>query len=256
MRIPGGAPFRFVALILHALLGVAVTLVAPANTLSDSSAGRRIVRLWHRALLAILGVRLQGFGKAAPAPALVVANHISWLDIAALGALCPGHFVAKSEIADWPLIGWLAAQAGAFYIKRGDRQASAEVALRMADAFLQDQSVLLFPEGTSSDGTDVLPFHPRLFAAAIEHDTPVQPVVLHYPDAQGAIHPAAPFIGDETLLHNVWGLLRARGDISVEVRFLAPELPSGLSPRALATRARDVIVAHRSALRPRRQPED
>lgn len=254
--MPGGAPLRFLALILHALLGVVITMLAPTNTLSDSATGRRIVQFWHRGLLTILGVRLQGFGKATQAPALLVSNHISWLDIAALGALCPGHFIAKSEIADWPVIGWLAAQAGVFYIKRGDRQASAEVAVRMTGAFLQDQSVLLFPEGTSSDGTDVLPFHARLFAAALENNTPVQPVVLNYPDAQGHIHPAAPFIGDETLLHNLWGLLRVRGDIVAEVRFLAPELPSGFSARTLATRARDVIVAHRGALKGYAKPEN
>ncbi|MHB1513358.1 MULTISPECIES: lysophospholipid acyltransferase family protein [Acidiferrobacter] len=97
--------------------------------------------------------------------------------------------MAKSEIEGWPVLGWLARQAGTFYIKRGDRKASAAVATRMTEAFVRDQSVLLFPEGTSTDGRQVRPFHARLFAAAIEAGCPVQPVVLRYIVAHhGSVH--------------------------------------------------------------------
>ncbi|MHB1513361.1 MULTISPECIES: lysophospholipid acyltransferase family protein [Acidiferrobacter] len=239
---------RLLGLIAHALWGTVVAIIAPADALIETDAGRRIVRFWHRGVLSLLGIRLEALGRPVDAPTLIVANHISWVDIAALGALCPGHFVAKSEIEGWPVLGWLARQAGTFYIKRGDRKASAAVATRMTEAFVRDQSVLLFPEGTSTDGRQVRPFHARLFAAAIEAGCPVQPVVLRYPDRSGAIHAAAPFIGDDTLLHHLWGLLRARGEFTVELRFLAPELPTGLTARALATRAREVIVAHHGSV--------
>ncbi|MHB1608893.1 MAG: lysophospholipid acyltransferase family protein [Acidiferrobacter sp.] len=248
MKLPGGALVRLLALIGHALWGVAVTALAPSGALSNSAGGRRIVRFWHRGVLAILGIRLKAMGKPLEAPVLIVANHISWVDIAALGALCPGHFVAKLEIEAWPVIGWLARQAGTYFIQRGDRTASAGVAQRMTEAFLHHQSVLLFPEGTSTDGREVRPFHARLFAAAIEANCPVQPVVLGYPDTRGSIHPAAPFIGEDTLVNHLWRLLRARGEFTVEVRFLAPELPTGLSARTLANRAHDVIAAHHGGM--------
>ncbi|WP_298139056.1 1-acyl-sn-glycerol-3-phosphate acyltransferase [Acidiferrobacter sp.] len=246
MKLPGGAFVRLLALIGHALWGVVVTAITPSGALSNSRAGRRVVRFWHQGVLAILGIRLKPLGAPLGAPVLIVANHISWIDIAALGALCPGHFVAKSEIEAWPVIGWLARLAGTYYIQRGDRSASAGVAQRMAEAFAHGQSVLLFPEGTSTDGRDVRPFHARLFTPAIEADCPIQPVLLRYPDATGATHPAAPFIGDDTLVHHLWGLLRARGEVTAEVRFFAPELPAGQSARALANRAHDIIATHNS----------
>ncbi len=249
MKLPGGALVRLLGLIAHALWGTLVAAVVPSDALSDTAAGQRVVRFWHWGVLSLLGIRLEALGRPVEGPTLIVANHISWVDIAALGTLCPGHFVAKSEVETWPLLGWLARRAGTFYIRRGDRKASAAVAARMTEAFIRDQSVLLFPEGTSTDGRQVRPFHARLFAAAIEAGCPVQPVAVRYPDRSGATHPAAPFIGDDTLLHHLWGLLRARGEFTVELRFLAPELSTGLTARALATRARDVIVAHNGTTR-------
>jgi len=125
VRVPGGSVLRLFALIAHALLGALIAVLSPGHTLTDTKTGQRIIRLWHRVLLAILGLRLRIQGTPADPPALIVANHISWVDIPALGAVCFGHFVAKSEISAWPIIGWLARQAGTFYIIRGDRKASA-----------------------------------------------------------------------------------------------------------------------------------
>lgn len=248
MRVPGGSVLRLFALIAHALLGALIAALSPGHTLTDTKTGQRIIRLWHRVLLAILGLRLRIQGTPADPPALIVANHISWVDIPALGAVCFGHFVAKSEISAWPIIGWLARQAGTFYIIRGDRKASAGVAERMSAAFGGRQSVILFPEGTSTDGQGVRAFHARLFAAAIETGCLVQPVSVNYPDHKGSIHGAAPFIGEDTLLQHIWRLLRARGEFIVDVQFLPPEPPVGLTARALAERSRAAIVAHRKRL--------
>lgn len=245
MKVPGGSFLRLFALIAHALLGALIAALSPGHTLTETKTGHSIVRLWHRVLLAILGLRLRVRGTPAKCPALIVSNHISWVDIPAIGAVCFGHFVAKSEIATWPIIGWLARQAGTFYIKRGDRKASAGVAERMSAAFRARQCVILFPEGTSTDGQGVRTFHARLFAAAIETGCPVQPVSVNYPDHKGSIHRAAPFIGEDTLLQHIWRLLRARGELIVDVQFLPPEPSLGMTARALAERSRDVILAHR-----------
>ncbi len=248
MKVPGGSVLRLFALTVHALLGALIAALSPGHTLTDTKTGQRIIRLWHRMLLAILGLQFRVRGTPVGPPALIVANHISWVDIPALGAVSFGHFVAKSEISAWPIIGWLARQAGTFYIKRGDRKASAGVAERMSAAFRSHQSVILFPEGTSTDGQGVRAFHARLFAAAIEAGCPVQPVSLNYPDYKGSIHQAAPFIGEDTLLQHMWRLLQARGEFVVDVQFLPPQPSSGLTARTLAEHSRMAIVAHRNTL--------
>lgn len=242
MKIPGGAILRVCAVIAHALLGVGIALASPPNGLTQTVRGRRIVTWWHARLLTILGLRINVFGTPAPAPVLVVANHISWVDIAAIGASVPAHFVAKSEIRSWPVIGWLAAQAGTIYIKRGDRSASAAVETGMVTVLKQNESIVLFPEGTSTNGLTVQSFHARLFASAIKAGVLVQPVALRYPDVHNHIHPAAPFIGQDTLVHHLWRLVRARGDMRVEVHFLPVESSQNVSARTLATQARLAIL--------------
>ncbi|MHB1567064.1 MAG: lysophospholipid acyltransferase family protein [Acidiferrobacter sp.] len=243
MKVPGGAIARLLLLILHTLMGALIAAFAPKDSLTTRALGRRIVCWWHRTLLVILGVRLRVIGHAPTAPVLIVANHISWLDIAALGSIVSGHFVAKAEIRSWPLIGWLAARAGTLYIRRGDRRASVAVAEGMTAALRAQQSVLLFPEGTSTDGHTVHAFHPRLFVTAIQAQRPVLPVALRYPVSGGAVHPAAPFIGDDTLVAHLWRLLRARGTVAVETIFLAAVDTAARSPHDLAAETQAAIAA-------------
>ncbi|MHB8254947.1 MAG: lysophospholipid acyltransferase family protein [Acidiferrobacter sp.] len=243
VKIPGGAITRLLGIIGHACLGCGIALVFPKGTLTRTPRGQQIVRWWHHRLLRILSLDLQIYGTPSAAPTLIVANHMSWVDFAAIGAVIPGHFVAKSEIRSWPLIGWFAGQGGTIYINRGDRSASPIVDAQMVAALRQQESIILFPEGTTSDGQTVQMFHPRLFAVAIEADVTVQPVALRYSDDYtNHPHPAASFIGEEILIHHLWRLLRARGDLRVEVHFLAPEPSLEASALTLATNARNTIL--------------
>ena len=242
MKIPGGAVTRLLGIIGHIFLGCGITLVFPSGALMRTPRGQQIVRWWHYRLLRILGLELKVYGVPAAAPTLIVANHMSWVDFAAIGAVIPGHFVAKSEIRSWLLIGWLAKQGGTIYIKRGDRGASSTVDAQMVAALRQKESIILFPEGTTSDGQTVQMFHPRLFAVATEADVAVQPVALRYCDLANRPRPSASFIGDEVLAHHLWRLLRARGDLRVEVHFLAPEQSLGATALTLATNARSAIL--------------
>ncbi|MHB1723636.1 MAG: lysophospholipid acyltransferase family protein [Acidiferrobacter sp.] len=242
MKIPGGAVTRLVGVIGHIFLGCGIAVVFPAGALMHTPRGQQIVRWWHHRLLRILGLKLQIYGTPAIAPTLIVANHMSWVDFAAVGAVIPGHFVAKSEIRSWPLIGWFAGQGGTIYIRRGDRSSSPIVDAQMVAALRQHESIILFPEGTTSDGQTVQMFHPRLFAVAIEAGVTVQPVALRYSDGANHPRPAASFIGQEILIHHLWRLLRARGDLKVEVHFLAPERSLGASALTLATNARNAIL--------------
>ena len=117
-----------------------------------------------------------GAWRPAPQAAYLVSNHISWLDVLVIGSIRPVCFLAKSEISQWPLIGYLARRAGTLFIKRGQGVQSATRAV--TDCLRHGHSVVVFPEGTTSDGSQVKPFYPRLFSVVENHETMVQPLAL------------------------------------------------------------------------------
>lgn len=165
---------------------------------------------WARRALAILGIHLETHGQGVSGRCMVVSNHVSWLDILILSAAEEPHFVAKSDIADWPVIGWIATTVETFYIRRG--RGGSRPLLDKLIPWLKtgNESFVVFPEGTTTDGQDVLPMHARLFSAAVEAGVPVQPVALRYSlDARGV--DIAPFIGDDTLLAHIFRVLVSPG---------------------------------------------
>ena len=206
----------------------------------------RLASHWSRLLLRLLGLRVRLHGSAAPAAAgLIVANHVSWLDVPLLCAHLPARFVSKSEVQHWPVAGWLADAAGTFYLRRG-RGGMRPLLDRLALFLRGGGSVVIFPEGTTSVGADLLPFHPRLFGAAIGSGTPVQPVTLRYSaDARG--RPLAPFIGDDDLVSHLLRLLRSPG-LAADLHLVEPIDPAGRSREQLAEAAHTAI---RTALAPR-----
>jgi 1-acyl-sn-glycerol-3-phosphate acyltransferase len=176
-------------------------------------------RYWSCVLLWLCGVDVQIHGKPRMgAPVLWVANHVSWVDIFVLNIVRPTAFVAKSEIRNWPVIGWLVAGAGTVFIERGNRQAIRAVGEQMKQRFDQGQVVGLFPEGTTSSGFDVAPFHSSLFDAAIRAQIDIQPVALRF-FHQGRRSAYNAFVGEQTLVGNLWCLLGASG-VRVQVEFL------------------------------------
>ena len=193
---------------------------------------------WHRRLLALLGLRVRVSGTPVVGAHLSVANHVSWLDIPLMGAVEPLRFVAKSEIRQWPLAGWLATAAGSFYIRRG-KGGSRPVLDRLSVYLRNGGAVVLFPEGTTTDGHQVLPFHARLFAAAIEARCPVQPVALRY-HANGDGRDIAPFIGDDDLFRHVLRILR-EPRLDIDVHYCTPIDAAGYDRNALAADARAAI---------------
>jgi 1-acyl-sn-glycerol-3-phosphate acyltransferase len=167
------------------LFGVAMVLLAGFMAAAFFPFLPRAMRdsitcLWAKALLAVLGVELRIEGELRDGPALVVANHLSWLDILAITALRPSVFVCKSEIAAWPGFGWLLARAGTIFMRRGSAVAASEAAHEAARRLREGITVAVFPEGTSTDGRALLPFHPALFQAAVDAGCPVQPLALQY----------------------------------------------------------------------------
>lgn len=208
---------------------------------------QRVIQVWSRALLALCGVRMRCQGRPVlDGPVLWVSNHVSWLDIFVINAVRCTSFIAKSDIRRWPVIGVLVAWAGTLFIDRRQRHAVREAGRQIRRCFERGDAVGLFPEGTTTDGMDVRPFHAGLFEAALQAGVRVQPVALrflHHGQRTGRFA----FVGEQTLVGNLWVLLGARG-VVIEAEFLAPIIPDPAAGRAeLARRAHQAIAG---AVRP------
>jgi 1-acyl-sn-glycerol-3-phosphate acyltransferase len=204
------------------------------------------VKAWARKLLDRLGVELAIVGTPAlGGPMLLVSNHISWLDIVALHAACHCRFVAKADVKRWPLIGTLASGGDTLYVERRSRRDAMRVVHQMVQALKGGDVLAVFPEGTTGDGSAVLPFHANLIQAAISAGAPVQPVALQYLDGRSASARAAvSYLGDESLLGSIWRTIRAR-HLRTVVKFGAPQRADGRDRRAWAQDLHAEIVAMR-----------
>jgi len=209
-------PFRLVALILWVIIGLAtVMMVFPMLT---ARWRQWAIKHWSRGLLACCGVKVRRQGEPKLTGAVLwVANHVSWVDIFVLDSVRAAAFIAKSDIRQWPLLGWLVAGAGTLFIERGRRHAVRVVGHQMKHRFDAGEAVGLFPESTTSDGFDVMPFHTSLFEPALRAGVDVQPIALLYKH-QGRRTSRYAFVGDQNLLHNVWNLLTSTGTV-VEMVF-------------------------------------
>lgn len=218
---------------VHVLRGL-MQIVLLFPRLSRQDCDRR-VQIWARGMLKRLGIELKLVGTPARSgPMLVVSNHISWVDILALHAVCHCRFVSKADVARWPLLGTMASGAGTLYVKRDSRRDAMHVLHRMAQALRDGDILAVFPEGTTGDGSAVLPFHSSLIQAAITADAPVQPVALNIIDGRsGRPSRAVSYMGDDSLLGSLWRTLRAR-QLCVVVTFGTPQLNGGRDRRAWA----------------------
>lgn len=201
------------------------------------------VQAWSLQLLALWGIHLKIVGQpVAGGPALMVSNHISWLDILVIHAARHCRFVSKSDIRDWPLIGPLATGAGTLYIERASRKDALRMVRDMAEAMRDGDVVAVFPEGTTSDGRQLLPFHANLIQSAIAAQAPVQPMSLKFTDARsGALTLAPCYIGDDTLIGSIWRTLTAP-PITAVVHFGALETAQGRDRRAWAQDLRETVA--------------
>lgn len=191
------------------------------------------VQVWALALLGHLGIALEIRGRPPVlGPVLLVANHISWLDIPVMHAARHCRFVSKSDIKDWPLVGTLATAAGTLYIERSSRRDALRVVHLMRDALLAGEVLAVFPEGTTGDGLGLLPFHANLLQAALSAGAPAQPVGLRFIDkASGQASQAPCYVGDDTLLGSIWRTLCAPPLVAV-VHYGAPEAAGERDRRA------------------------
>ncbi len=238
MRRLRGA-WRLLRAVLHGLHGIAIVLLRFPRL--DAAARHARIAWWSAKMLRMLGLELRVGGSFRPGAKLVVANHVSWLDIMAIHAVCPeARFVSKAEVRHWPLVNRLVDSAGTLYIEREKRRDALRVVHQMAEALQAGQTVAVFPEGTTGPGPGLLPFHANLLQAAIATATPVQPVALRYADAHGPFSASAQFLGETTLAQSLWML--ARGEqMVVHVDVLVAEGTAHADRRLLAERLRDEI---------------
>lgn len=216
------AGWRMLRILAHILAGLWIAAVRlPRLPTAHQNAQ---VQAWALAFLRHAGITLAVHGQPpVTGPVLLVANHLSWLDIPVLHAARHCRFVSKSDIKDWPLIGGLATAAGTLYIERSSRRDALRVVHLMRDALQAGEVLAVFPEGTTGDGRILLPFHANLLQAAISADAPVQPVGLHFVDrASGQTSHAPSYIGEETLIGSIWRTLSAPPLLAV-VHYGAPE---------------------------------
>lgn len=231
---------RSVMAILWIVAGLSVELlIFPVLSLRSR---QRVIQMWSRALLWVCGVRVQCHGCPIRQGAVMwVVNHVSWVDIFVLNQVRPTSFIAKSDVRRWPVIGLLVAWAGTLFIDRRQRQAVREAGRQITACFERGDVVGVFPEGTTTEGWSVLPFYTGLFEPAVHADVRVQPVALRYVQ-HGHRTARFAFVGEQTLVQNLWLLLSA-GGVVVECDFLAPIEPGhDLDRSALAQRTHDAIT--------------
>jgi 1-acyl-sn-glycerol-3-phosphate acyltransferase len=237
---------RLALLLVLAVSGIVTELLV--FPLISPDRRRAIIRHWSRDLMSACGLQVRvrndpgvpgALDDIAPG-SMLVANHVSWLDIFAINSLATSAFVAKAELRRWPVAGWLAALAGTVFIERARRHAVHQVIEQLRDRIRKRFPVAVFPEATTSDGSTLLPFYGNLFEAAIAEGAPIIPIALRYLDAAGAPAAEAAYVGDTTFVESLWAVLGAR-ELVVDVRVLPPVPTAGRNRHELARELRGLI---------------
>ncbi|MBW8822826.1 MAG: 1-acyl-sn-glycerol-3-phosphate acyltransferase [Xanthomonadales bacterium] len=239
--------WRIPLLVWHVLVDLPVTILLMAEpwggkTVGGIRLGHRAVRWWSRTLMRIYGLDVRASGTQLPDPVLFVANHVGWTDIVVLHSTRMMGFVAKREIAGWPVVGWMAKKGQTIFHQRGSQESLGDVLQQMVERLREGHSVGAFPEGGTRDGRELGPFHARLFYASVEADVAVQPVALCY-GTRGDAQTVIAFRKRESFARNFWRLLGEPAR-TVDVVYLAPILPGEVEGRSrIADLARERIGA-------------
>lgn len=240
---------RLFAVVIVGIAVITADEVIRLLRLPPSSKVPDVVRWWHRAVCRALDLRVEIEGELAP-KVMVVANHVSWLDIPVLGSLGRVVFLSKAEIRAWPVLGWLAAGGGTLFIRRGANQVG-EIAVEIERRLRSGRSVAVFPEGTTSNGTYVRRFFPRLFAIAQHPGIVVQPVALRYGNNDRP-DPIAPWFDGASFTPHALKVLAHPG-LVVRVHIFPSLDSTGMDRRHLADRCR-ILIANSLEVDPNTAP--
>ena len=228
---------------IHTIIGLIVaSVVLPLVNIARK---RRIIKWWCVGLLRAFHIQVNTFGSLPPADTqgvMFVANHISWADIHALNSLIPLRFVAKSDIKHWPVFGYLVTKANTLFIDRSKRQAAGRIVETVSNSLIAGDNLCYFPEGTTTDGTHMLPFKSSVLQAAINAKTHIWPVAIRYINADGSINSEMAYAGETTMIESMKLIVMQKNAI-VELHFLAPIQAFGGDRRALTDAAFAAINA-------------
>jgi 1-acyl-sn-glycerol-3-phosphate acyltransferase len=241
--------FRLIRATGH--IGNAMVRVAVLFPWISTSARRRQTANWSRKSLRIFGISITKRGSLPEGDVarLLVANHVSWLDVFAIWSQSDTVFVAKGEVAHWPLIGPLARRLGVVFIDRSSRRAAQTVTHVISNLLAEGQSVCIFPEGTSTDGRAIQAFHPALFQSAVDAGVAIQPISIQYIRSDGSVATEAAFTGNMSLAQSMWRLASA-DEITVQIACLSPVNPGGLDRRVLSDQTHALINRHQQQATP------
>lgn len=230
---------RLIGLLLNAVFKTLLYKNQVVDGIPAEAYFLRAQKLMHR-MCRLLGLELVVEGDTPAERGLLVSNHISWLDIPVVGAVLPSLFLSKIEVKKWPLVGWIASNNGTLFIARGQQGAASKAMTDLSSALQQRVNVLLFPEGTTTDGTYLRNFHPRLYAAAIDSQRPIQPITIRYEDQDGSLNAAIPFVDGQSFVSNLWQVLGVK-KIIVKVTILEPIAPGTKPRKELALQSREAV---------------
>ncbi len=237
------AAWRLWRVVIHLGRGLwIIHRVFPRLTMLEQEAR---VQAWAITMLDRLALQLVMRGTPSNGPVLLASNHISWADIVVMHAARHCRFISKDDVKHWPIVGTLATAAGTLYISRASPRDAMRVVHHMVECLKAGDVLAVFPEGTTGDGSTLLPFHGNLLQAAISAHAPVQPVALSFTDAATGQHSFAPcYIGDDTLVQSLWRTLYA-DRLQVVVAFGEPQMAAGRDRRQWALDLRETIAALR-----------
>ena len=233
--------YRTARIFLHTIIGLIVaSAVLP---LVNITRRRSIIKWWCGNLLRAFHIRVRTFGSLPPANTqgvMFVANHVSWADIHALNSLIPLRFVAKSDIQHWPIFGYLVTKANTLFIDRSKRQQAGRIVETVSDSLKAGDNLCYFPEGTTSEGTQIFPFKSSVLQAAINANTQIWPVAIKYVNTDGSINTEMAYAGETSMIDSMKMVIAQKNAI-VELYFLPPIQAAGNDRRTLTDAAFQVI---------------
>ena len=247
--------FRALRVALHLVWGLVIASVL--FFITPATWHKRMAQRWSQKMLTIFNVETQFHGtmpNLETQGTVIISNHISWLDIWLIYAIRPVRFISKADVRDWPVIGWLALRSGTLFIRRDQRRHTATINRQAAELLTQGDCIGLFPEGTTTDGLRLLPFHSSLFQAAVIHQAPVIMLGIRYFLPDGSIDTAPAYHGGLTLLDSFRAVL-ARRRIHVEVTCLGTLDTHGKTRREISLAAETAIAKHLNLPVPHTTPE-
>lgn len=228
-------------MVLHTLYGVFIAgLVLPR--LSSHHRDWMISR-WSKALLDLLNIQVIVRGDVPPRglkSTMFVANHISWVDIHALNSVHTTRFVAKAEIKHWPIFGWFAVKVNTLFVEREKRHHAGKVVDSAKQALLHDDCICFFPEGTTTDGTELKPFKGSLLQAAIDAKAKVWPFAIYYPDIENRPNTEMAYWGEMSLIESMKLIIKQRHAVVV-LDFDSPINAADYERRELSAKLRQII---------------